>query len=429
MFYSKFSKKMSGYVLMAAMALSLGACGQQTGTAPVPETGMPPVTETGTAQVPEKTDRDPAFALQEFSYELLALSLESENPVLSPVSAYLAIGIAGIGAEGETGQEFDRVLGSNFKEYSDELMGSFTKDLEGLRVTIANSAWVDEELTPADGWMAGVKEFYHGEAFYRKLSTGDTMNAINGWIEEETNGLIKRFLTTPLSPDARLALLNTVYFNGKWEKPFKAGFTVEMEFTNAKQDVVKAEMMQLSMEELLYLKNDVAEGVSLPYQGGEYSFVALKPAEGLSVRGMYDKLSMEEIAGMLEDGESRMVNLRLPKFEITFDKILNEDLADMGLVKAFDPDGADFSGIGTTESGNPLYIDLVRQKALIRVDEEGTEAAAVTMVAMTNGAMMITEEPIDVFFEEPFLYMIVEDETKVPLFMGIMDDPTKEGAE
>ncbi|MBO4980663.1 MAG: serpin family protein [Lachnospiraceae bacterium] len=407
MFQMKIGKKLTACVLTAVMAASFGACGQKEGT---------------DTEVPKE-------ALKEFSYELLAHSLEQENPVLSPVSAYLALGMAGIGAKGETGQEFDRLLGAEFQEYSGELMERLPADSEELQVAIANSAWVDEELTPADGWMTEVKEVCHGEAFHRKLSTDDTMNAINGWIEEETNGLIKRFLAKPFSTDTRLALLNTVYFNGKWAKPFDADSTVKMEFTNSKQDVVKTEMMQIYGEQQLYLKNDIAEGVLLPYRGGAYSFVALKPAEGFSVRKMYEQLSMEEIAGMLDDGESRMVNLRLPKFEITFDKILNEDLTDMGLVQAFDPDRADFSGIGTTKSGNPLYIGMVRQKALIRVDEEGTEAAAVTMVAMNDCAMMITEEPINVFFDEPFLYMIVENETKVPLFVGILDDPTKTGRE
>lgn len=120
-----------------------------------------------------------------------------------------------------------------------------------------------------------------------------------------------------------------------------------------------------------------------------------------------------------------MINLRLPKFEISFDRTLNDILADMGLRSAFDPDSADFTGIGVPQSGNPLYIDLVRQKAVIRVDEEGTEAAAVTMVAMNDLCAPLEEQtPIDVFFDEPFLYMIVEDESGVPLFMGIVDDPS-----
>ncbi|MCM1325575.1 MAG: hypothetical protein NC094_00560 [Bacteroidales bacterium] len=95
----------------------------------------------------------------------------------------------------------------------------------------------------------------------------------------------------------------------------------------------------------------------------------------------------------------------------------------MGLKRAFDSENADFSGIGNIPEGHNLYIDLVRQKAVIKVDEEGTEAAAVTEAAMTGGAVMMVEPPKDVFFDEPFLYLIMEKETEVPLFMGIMDNP------
>ena len=122
-----------------------------------------------------------------------------------------------------------------------------------------------------------------------------------------------------------------------------------------------------------------------------------------------------------------MHHLHLPKFEVTFEKELNDSLKNMGLQKAFDPGLADLSGLGSTLQGGNLYISLVKQKAVIKVDEEGTEAAAVTSVEIRKECAMEYSQPVvDITFDQPFLYMIVDLEKEVPLFMGIMDDPAAE---
>lgn len=368
-------------------------------------------------------DADAKCALQHFSYDLFAGSLEQENPVLSPASAYLALGLAGAGAEGETAREFESVQGSDAEVFCGDLMKILERSSEDLQVTIANSVWVDEELEPDSSWTDRVTRLCGAEMFHRQLSSAETMEELNGWISRETGGLIPRFLTQPLAENTRLALLNAIYFNGKWISPFETQATAERPFTNTSGEEVTVDMMHVYAQERLYLKNDIAEGVELPYREN-YAFIALKPTGDRTVREMYEQLSMEEVAGMREEKDSRLMNLRLPKFEISFDMELNEVLADMGLNLAFDPERADFTGIGSNQSGNPLYIDLVRQKAVIRVDEEGTEAAAVTMVMTNEACALMEEQPIDVFFDEPFLYMIVESESGLPLFIGIVDDPS-----
>lgn len=383
--------------------------------------------------------------VQDFSYQLLSQNLEHTNPVLSPSSAYLAIGLAGLGAEGETRTEFGKVLGisdivnsdiadkkeiENFPEILGQLtyslMNRLPQEKEGIQVTIANSAWVDEELTANRKWLDDAAYFFDAEVTQTKLSTEETQKKINTWVKQKTSGLIKDFLSEPLPDDTRLALFDTVYFHGDWELPFDGYMTREQEFTTNSDEKLKVDMMQMYRTKQQYLKSDTAEGVVLPYQGGNYSFVALKPADGSSVREMYAQLTMEEINQMIDEKQDIEVNLRLPKFEITFDKVLNDSLANMGLNLAFDPDNADFSGIGATLSGNNLYISLVRQKAVIKVDEEGTEAAAATEVVAADGAAMLMEQPVDVFFDQPFLYLIMENDTKIPLFIGILDTPQTE---
>ena len=127
----------------------------------------------------------------------------------------------------------------------------------------------------------------------------------------------------------------------------------------------------------------------------------------------------------MDNGTVQNIKLKIPKFEVEFDKKINETLQNMGLRLAFDDTKADFTGIGYTENGLPLYISLVRQKAVVKLDEEGTEAAAVTMVVMNEcTSAMPVEQPIEVFFDEPFLYMIMDKESRTPLFIGVMDDPS-----
>ena len=370
------------------------------------------------AEVPEYV------GVQNFSEGLFRKSLEETNPVLSPVSAYLALSLAGEGAKGETAQEFQNAMGENRQAVSEEMMDRFPTDTEKMKLMIANSAWVDDQLTPDEEWLTIAGNAYRAQVFQMGLATPQTMQKINAWIKDETQGLITDFLEEPLDEKTRMALFNTVYFKGKWENPFDALDTRDGEFTLDNGETVITEMMNMKDKELSYVQSGVCDGILLPYQDSDLVYVALKPVEGMTVREMYDALDMEQIGAMVDEAQTLHVNLMLPKYEVSFDRTMNNDLNNMGLKKAFDSEGADFSGLGVTDSKENLYISLVRQKAVFIVDEEGTEAAAVTEVAMAEYAMYLEPEAVDVYFDEPFLYMILDPETDVPLFMGIMDDPT-----
>ena len=191
----------------------------------------------------------------------------------------------------------------------------------------------------------------------------------------------------------------------------------------------QVEMMNLYSTDLEYLSNDFMEGVLLPYQNnGEncsdaLAFIALKPIGENHIREVYQKLTDKVIADILSNKQTEIVNLKLPKFEVTFDKKLNESLMNIGLVECFDEEKANFDQLGRTIYGDTLYINLVRQKAKIIVDEEGTEAAAATEVLMKERSAMIMTDPKELYFNEPFIYIIMDMETEVPLFIGILDNP------
>jgi len=365
-------------------------------------------------------------AVHEFSYDLLQHNLEEINPVLSPISAYLALAMAGNGARGETLDEFHAMLGNNLNTIPYEIVHSLEKNEEGMTISLANSAWVDEQMEAADTYLTAVQQYFNAEVYQRKLSTKAAMDDMNIWIHAKTNGMIPSMVNEPLDDDSRLVLFNTIYFNGKWASPFKGYDTRLHDFYISNDEIVEVDTMQMYETDQIYVKNEFAEGVILPYEDDSIAFLALMPDAEMTVREMYEQLTWEMISGFLDQEKTTFCNLRLPKFEVTFEKELNESLKAMGLQKAFDSSQADLSGLGGTIAGENLFISLVKQKAVIILDEEGTEASAATMVEVKEECAIEYETPpLNLYFDRPFLYMIVDRNNDIPLFTGIMDNPSE----
>lgn len=364
--------------------------------------------------------------VQDFGFALFKENMNETNPVLSPVSAYIALTMAGNGAEGNTRQQFQDVLSKDgdMTILSDSMMNMLPKKTENLTVELANSAWIDDEFTVKDEWIGEVTSLYDTQAFQANVSSVEAMNAMNEWVEDNTQGLIKQMLEEPLEEETRLVLFNTLYFNGKWQNPFMMETTYEGDFHVSDTETVQVPMMHQYDERYEFFENDYIKGIIMPYRDSNLAFVPILPQGNADIR---DRLTLtaDGLSGIMEGREYQTVHVKMPKFEVSFDKVLNDSLINMGLVDAFDGEKADFSGIGTTDSGYPIYISLVRQKAVVKVDEEGTEAAAATEVAMAECTALL-EEPIEMYFDKPFLYLIMDMETELPLFMGIMDNPMAE---
>ncbi|MDE6674100.1 MAG: serpin family protein [Acetatifactor sp.] len=368
-----------------------------------------------------REDDSSCEALRAFSQQLMLENMDEENPLLSPVSAYLALGMVGMGAKGETLQEFQDMLGSNMPAVSRRVMDRYPQDQEGMILTIANSVWVDQQLTPNGQWIADMEGIFKGKGYRGVLSSREIMEQINSWCDENTRGLIPKMLEEPLGKDACLALLDAIYFKGDWQIPFESMNTTQRPFTREDGTEKQVDTMSMWQTNQRYLHSSLGEGVLLPYQGGDFAYVAILPNEGTEVRELYRQLTPEALEELLASENRELCNLRLPKYEVSFDQVLNDSLQAMGLVRAFDGELADFSGL--TEQGDPLCISLVRQKAVFRLDEKGTEAAAVTMVVVNKCAAIVETQPRELYFDRPFVYMILDLETQVPLFVGIMDDP------
>ena len=153
-------------------------------------------------------DADMDAKVSDFSYDLLGFHAQDKNPVLSPVSAYLALSMAGCGADGATRDAFDNVLGKDMVKLADDMMHTFPSKSDALKLSIANSAWIDDEFTVNDAWMDTIQSRMGAEPYQADLSTEETMNHINNWIDEKTNGMIDKMLTEPLEDQTRLALFS-----------------------------------------------------------------------------------------------------------------------------------------------------------------------------------------------------------------------------
>lgn len=387
--------------------------------------------ETASAAFPEKR----AFCVDTADFAIMLLQENmtgrNENVIISPVSALTALAMTANGADGDTREQMLEVLSPN--QSIDSLNDNIEKwtgclvSTEDASVKIANSIWFDEN---AGGMM--VNEFflqqnaryYHADIF--KASFQDsTLDVINQWAADKTDGMISRILEQ-IPSDTQMYLLNAVSFDAKWERAYLPESDVhERIFINASGEKENVEMM--CSREHYYIEDENAVGFIKPYKEG-YSFVAMLPNEGMSMKEYVDTLSGAHFLDMLAEAGMDGIDILevgLPKFEAEYEVELSDKLWNMGMSDAFDYEKADFSGIGKIEAeedNENLAISGVYHKTYIVVDELGTKAAAVTNVgAAADSAEESELTRVSVYLDRPFLYAIVEKETNVPIFIGVVN--------
>jgi len=421
-------KRILSLILCLAMAASLAGCAGGNNAQQMTEVvGITKVSPNKDFTVAPCEDFSPAT---EFGMNLLeqTLAVGDENPVIAPASAYLCLAMVMLGAEGETLAEFEHVMGGD-TETATALAHHLTKklmDTEGsTKLNVANSLWADDDrVTLQKEFVQDIVNYFDGEMYQADLPSKKTLNNINAWVNDKTEGLIPKLHDEPYPADTVLVLLNTLYMKAEWQRMFMGHSTRDKTFTKADGTELTAPFMQMYEENQQYINLDGAEGILLPYDDGKTAFVALRPTGGESARDFAASLTEKRLAGYIGSAEDRLTNFSMPKFNLAYELYLTDALIEMGLKRAFDAD-ADFIPMGSSANG-PLYLSWVFQKVKIEVNEEGTEAAAVTEVAATEGAMMPVEEPVNLHLDSPFVYAVVDFETGVPLFIGLLEDPTAE---
>ena len=363
--------------------------------------------------VPSKApDETFTAAYLEFSLNLLQYGYDGSNTLLSPLSATQALSLLANGAGGETLAQIQEALYGNisvdaWNAYLKYYVNSLPSTRKA-RLLQANSVWYDQNanLSLHPAFLQTVTDYYNAELYSAPFNS-HTVNEINKWISNNTDGLIDQAVND--LDDVVMCLINALVFDGKWAEPYEDSDIRDREFHNADGSSQIVDMMYST--ENLYLESDTARGFMKQYDGGSYAFVAILPNEDLTLTEYLESLTAKGLMQLLNSVQDTDVDAGLPQFEYGFSIELNHVLQKMGMTDAFDPASADFSGMG----GN-LYVGTVLHKTHITVDAHGTKAASITI-----GGLEPTSAPAPnktVILDRPFLYMIVDTQSNLPVFIG-----------
>jgi len=368
-----------------------------------------------------------------FAFELYqALKEEGGNLFCSPYSLSLALAMTYAGARGETaGQMADTLqflldqdkLHPAFNWLDAELSsrgeGAEGKDGEGFKLNIVNAIWGQKGYSFLSTFLDVLAENYG--AGLRILDfiteTEKSRVTINEWVSNQTEERIEDLIPQgEIDALTRLVLTNAIYFNAAWEHPFDKKMTADGPFYLLDGGQVIVPMMKQT-ESFGYTDGKGYQAVELPYDGGELSMVILLPEAG-KFEAFEETLNTQQVDAIISSLQPARVALTMPQFEFDAEFKLNDTLAEMGMPDAFSPYDADFSEM----TGNRgLFISAVLHKAFVSVDEAGTEAAAATAVIMKEAA--ITEPPVEVTLDRPFIFLIRDIETGAILFVGRVMNP------
>ena len=368
---------------------------------------------------PAEMDMNAAAGLSDFAVELLRQVDQVESTLLSPVSAAYALAMTANGAAGETLEQMESVLGAPLEALNPCLAayaGSLA-DGKDSRCSLANSVWLRDDadrLTVEQGFLDAAASYYDASVFKAPFD-GSTLRDINAWVSDRTDGLIPS-IVNEIPESAVVYLVNALAFEGEWEKIYREDQVHDGIFTTEDGWEQPAELMYSA--ESAYLEDDLAAGFVKYYKGRHYAFAALLPNEGVSLDAYLASLTGERLRDLLAHPQDTLVQTAIPKFTAETTAGLNEALAAMGMEDAFVPGLADFSAMGTSPDG-PLYISRVLHKTHLTLDERGTRAGAATAVEMGAGS---DERPLSVYLTRPFLYVLMDCEAGLPLFLGTMRD-------
>ena len=350
--------------------------------------------------------------MYDFSVKLLQSTCEEEeNTLVSPMSVLSALAMTANGARGETRSQMENTLGGTVEQLNGALTGLGQE--EDFPLYLANSIWFAEggRITPNPDFLQINADYYRAGVFEAPFDQ-TTVTDINRWVKEHTHGMVEEILKK-IPHDTVMYLINALAFEAEWENPYQKEDVWQQAFTNQAGEVQQVSMMH--SEETFYLRDDQAQGFMKYYQGGRYAFVALLPDKGNSVLDYVEGLDGQQLKALLDNPTSVPVMTTMPKFESEMEVDLREVLKEMGMDLPFDSAQADFTGLGTSPEGN-LYINQVFHKAYLEVEEKGTRGGAATAVEMNTEAA--PEEQMVVTLDRPFVYMVVDTSSMLPVFMG-----------
>ena len=403
-------------LLVCAMAVNLTGCTMEVQAKDLME-GITPNNVTALDDLSSQN-----ADVTDFTIRLFKASEESgKNTLISPLSVLCALAMTANGAEEETLQQMEEVLGMTNEDLNLYLY-SYMKNLpqgDKYKLSLANSIWFteDERFTVNQDFLQTNADYY-GADIYKAPFNEQTKKDINNWVKQNTDEMIPEILDR-VPVDAIMYLVNALAFEAEWSAIYEKNQVREGVFT--KEDNTKQNVDFMYGSEGTYLEDENAAGFMKYYKGGKYAFVAMLPDEGVSVSDYIASLTGESVNALLTNPQHTTVYTAIPKFETEYSVEMSEILKNMGMPKAFDPNNAEFEGLGTSNAGN-IFISRVLHKTFISVGEKGTKAGAATVVEMADGAAAEPQEPKEIYLNRPFVYMLIDCENSIPFFIGTMMD-------
>ena len=340
-----------------------------------------------------------------------------KNVFISPLSISLALAMTYNGANGDTRTEMQNTL--RFPDLQPEEINGYFQTLSNallnldptVKLGIANSIWYRQGFDVLPDFLSVNKNYYNAEV--RPLDFGDpaSANTINHWVAEKTNDKITKVIDA-ISDDQVMFLINAIYFKGQWTYGFDKKATADGTF-HTSPGIQSTIPFMHQKGAFSYYANDSLQILEMPYGQENFSMIILLPGTGHSVAPLATGLTPEIWGDWLLNLSKTNVEITMPKFKFEYERTLNDDLKALGMVKAFGD--ADFSYINTTED---LYINFVKHNSFVDVNEEGTEAAAVTVVGIVDTSAPVEPTFVPFVADHPFIFAIRETTTNTIIFMG-----------
>jgi serpin B len=408
-------------VLLAALLTT--ACGGAAGPA-----GSDSLTGPGSKDAGSTVDARVVRAETAFSFDLLnAIRSEKpgENLFISPASVTLALGMTANGAVGETQKAMAKALSLDGIPMADvnaangALQSVLANPDPKVELSIANSIWYKKGLTVNPTFLEATRSHYRAEVAPVAFGADEATSAINNWVSKATRQKIKTIVDRTESDD-RMYLINAIYFNGKWKEPFKKEQTQPRDFHLAGGKTVQHPMM-VQNGRYRYLKGENFQGVALPYGEGRVNLYVLLPNEGVSLDQFAGSITADRWSEWMGKFTAKPGSITLPKLKLEAKYELIPAMTSLGMGPAFG-DGADFSNLFTGIKED-LAIGFILHKTYLDMNEEGTEAAAVTAVGVVATSAPAPEERFDMVVDRPYLMAIRDDQTGTILFLGAVYKP------
>jgi len=368
-----------------------------------------------------------AAANTDFAFDLfgqIAREQPSANIFISPFSVSMVLQMIDKGAGGATKQEMDRVLHTDgwptdTVKAACESLNQSLKSQTNVILESANAIWYQLGIPLKPGFVSETSEFYGAKLGVVNFGSPNSAKVINHWADQNTHGKIQDIVRWPFEPATRVVLANAIYFKGKWERPFDRQETRPHTFHPAGGGEKEVPTMW-RRGHFAYQRGDGFQAVQLPYAGGRLCMEVYLPDADSSLARLLARFNRApERSKMLKGFLEREGTLALPRFKLEYDIRLNEPLQALGIKRAFH--GGDFSAM----SAESLEVSEIKQKSYIEVNEEGTEAAAVTVGRMQATAVLRPQKPFEMIVDRPFFFVIEDNQTQSILFMGVVCDPAK----